>query len=464
MTRPALWMCPAGSMPSPTLQRELEALGWRLQPATSGDWQRRVPTLLLAADETEELAALDEAPPWVEVLRSVPSPEVTAARLLRRLAAADLAERSHRDGLTGLFGRAALSHLWPGWLSEHGDQGVLALAVLDLDRFKLINERFGHAAGDAVLAAVGELLRAHLAERDLAFRHGGEEFVWLLARTDDTVLRQEIDDFMVALRTRDFPELGGERVTTSMGLTWLQADDAMVAAIRRADDALYRAKASGRDVVVIDESHRPGGVDPEAELRRFMDVTQVYSERLTQMVNALGRRLLQGARREALEDRLTGVANRRYFDERLARECEQAAQHGRPLSLLFIDLDDFGAINRQHGYACGDDVLQRFVMLAAAGIRLTDWLARWGGEEFCVVMPATAPEVAAEVAERLRQSVAGATLTAPDDQRIRLTCSIGVADFRPATDEPPALAERAGAAARRAKTAGKNKVVVDGAG
>jgi two-component system cell cycle response regulator len=456
-------MCPAGRMPSPTLQRELEELGWRLQTATPGDWQGLVPAVLLVDTEADELAALDEAPPWVEVLRSVPSAEVIAARLLRRLSAVDLAERAHRDGLTGLFSRAAMAQRWPGWLGEHGGQGALALALLDLDRFKLINDRFGHSAGDAVLVAVGELLRARMTERDLAFRFGGEEFVWLLARTDDTVLRQEIDDFMSALRAHAFPALGGERVTTSIGLTWLQVDDTMPDAIRRADDALYRAKASGRDVAVIDDSHRPGGVDPEAELRRFMDVTQVYSERLTQMVNALGRRLLQGARREALEDRLTGVANRRYFDERLARECEQARQHGRALALLFIDLDDFGAINRQHGYACGDVVLQRFVMLATAGIRLTDWLARWGGEEFCVVMPDTLPEVAAEVAERLRQSVAGSTLESPDGQRIRLTCSIGVAAFGAGT-EPAALAERAGAAARRAKAAGKNKVVVDGAG
>lgn len=462
MNRLARWMSPAGITPPPALVETLAGLGWNLEVVAYADWQQALPTVVRVDSEADELLALDEAPPWVEVLRTMPSPEALAARLTRRVGAVDLVDLAQRDPLTGLLNRQALGRRMPDWLRERGGQAVMALALLDLDHFKRVNDRHGHAAGDAALVVVGELLRERATERDLAFRFGGEEFALLLARTDDAVLRLEIDELMAALRTREIPGLGEERVTTSVGVTWVQPDDEVPDAIRRADAALYRAKASGRDMAVLDDSRGPDRVDAEGELRRFMDVTQVYNERLTQMVNALGRRLLQGARREALEDRLTGVANRRYFDERLARECEQVQASGRALSLLFMDLDDFGAINRQHGYACGDSVLQRFVMLASAGIRLTDWLARWGGEEFCVVMPDTPPEVAAEVAERLRLAVAGATLESPDGQRVRLTCSIGVAAFVPGTDAPSALAERAGAAVRRAKAAGKNRVLVDG--
>lgn len=462
MTRVALWMSSAGPAVPGEWHDELLALGWQLRPVAWGAWHEPIAALALVHDTAAELQALQDAPAWVEVVHRLPPAVVLAARLARARQAVDRAEAAHRDALTGLWGRQALAGRLAGWQHERNGQGVQALVLLDVDRMKLVNDAFGFARGDELLRRIGSLLGGWCTERDLAFRHGGEAFVLLLSRTDDVVMRHEIDALLEAVRRLEVPGIDVP-VSASAGATWLRPDDSVEAAMARADALLVRAKSSGRNVAVIDDSSRPDRVDPEAELRRFMDVTQVYSERLTQMVHTLGRRMMQGARREALEDRLTGVANRRYFDERLAREFDHARQRGRPLTLLFLDLDDFGAVNRQHGWNFGDTVLQRFVQLAAAGIRLTDWLARWGGEEFCVVMPDTPLAEAAEVAGRLRQGVAGATLETPDGQRLRLTCSVGVAAVRlDGDDDPDALSARAAAAARLAKGAGKNRVAIDG--
>lgn len=462
-------MSPTGHRPPATLQHALAALGWTLEAADYGDWEAAMPTLVRVGHEADELAALDEAPPWCDILTADATAEVLAARLTRLLAASSqagvsaLARAAQVDELTGVATRTALMRRLADWL-DAPPPGVRALAMLDLDRFKSINDVHGHAVGDEVLRAAGALIGARATERDAVGRLGGDEFVLALARTDEPVLRQELDDLQAALRRIALPAASALQVGASVGVAWVREGETGEDLVRRADALLYRAKAAGRGGVEVDDSTRPGEADPEAELRRFMDVTQVFSERLTQMVHTLSRRLVQGARREALEDRLTGVPNRRYFDERLGRECDQARQHGRALALLFLDLDDFGAINRLHGWHFGDLVLQRFVMLATAGIRLTDWLARWGGEEFCVVMPDTPLDVATEVAERLRAGVAGATLESPDGQRLRLTCSVGVAALDAAGgEEPVALAARAAAASRRAKTAGKNRVVTDGA-
>lgn len=417
--RQAWWVTPDGSAPPVDVQQALDAVGWGLVPARSIDVGDVQPGL-------------------------IPVPEPQAL-----------------DALTELPNRSAFGRHFPDWMERHGADPVAVLVVLDLDWFKQVNDQFGHGLGDQVLRAVAQALRTGLTARDLAARLGGDEFVLALSRSSAAVLRHDLDELRQRVQGLRFQAAPGLAVTASAGVTDIRPDDGLDTLVARADAALYRAKASGRDAVVFDEGGASLELEHETELQRFMDITQVYSERLTQVVHTLSRRLVQGARRDALQDRLTGVHNRRYFDERLAREWAVAVRDERPLSLLFLDLDDFGAINRRHGYACGDAVLQRFAQLASDSIRLVDWLARWGGEEFCVVMPDTGAADALAVAERLRAAVAAGDFHTPAGDRLGLSCSVGVASRRAGLDTVDALADAASRAARRAKAAGKNRVVAD---
>jgi diguanylate cyclase (GGDEF)-like protein len=140
------------------------------------------------------------------------------------------------------------------------------LAVMDIDFFKRVNDRFGHSRGDEVLASVAQLMRNSFRESDQLFRCGGEEFVVMLQPTDPQFVRGILERFRVLIETHEFPGVGA--VTLSTGYTRVAADDDGALAFRRADAALYAAKRRGRNRVVFDEelSEEAGVPEPVSEL------------------------------------------------------------------------------------------------------------------------------------------------------------------------------------------------------
>jgi two-component system, cell cycle response regulator len=180
---------------------------------------------------------------------------------------------------------------------------------------------------------------------------------------------------------------------------------------------------------------------------------------MTTLVTNMGRSLVEAARREANQDALTQLHNRRYFDSRLSREFETARKHGRELTIALIDLDHFHDVNAAHGYPSGDHVLRRFSEIARNSVRLTDWLARYGGEEFCLVMPDTDLGTGVKVAERIRRNVELGQITSLDQRPIGLTVSIGLAQYGTAVDGPVALVQLASDAVQAAKRSGRNRLV-----
>ena len=138
-------------------------------------------------------------------------------------------------------------------------------------------------------------------------------------------------------------------------------------------------------------------------------------------------------RRQSLTDPLTGAHNRRYFDQHLQRDFKSAQRGGGPLLLLMLDIDHFKRINDRFGHAAGDAVLQEVVRRIAMCLpRVTDWCARVGGEEFVIVLGNTALAGAAQVAERIRETIGGVPLPTPAGL-IAATASMGVVQFQPGT-------------------------------
>ncbi len=199
-----------------------------------------------------------------------------------------------------------------------------------------------------------------------------------------------------------------------------------------------------------------------AHERRERALMQIVDER-TQQLRAANDRL----REMSLMDALTGVANRRSFDEALHREWHRALRTGRALSLVMIDVDHFKAYNDHYGHQGGDACLQSVAAALRNTVnRSTDVVARYGGEEFAVILVDNAGDRPATfVAERLRRAVASLELPhATSSVGSHVTVSLGAATVIPQHDlTPTALIAAADAALYRSKTEGRNRVSHDGA-
>lgn len=178
-------------------------------------------------------------------------------RMVKELEANEqrLQEMATTDFLTGLYNRRSFMQRIQSELArmQRGTPRPVAVLMLDLDHFKVVNDTYGHVAGDAVLRHVAELIRNSLREVDFAGRFGGEEFVLLLTDADLEGAGHLAERLRVCIEQKPTSWNNGTiPITVSIGLTLLRKEDALAEeAVNRADEALYRAKAQGRNQVVI---------------------------------------------------------------------------------------------------------------------------------------------------------------------------------------------------------------------
>ncbi|WP_137734525.1 diguanylate cyclase [Pseudaquabacterium pictum] len=433
-----------------------------VQPSLSG---RATPILLLLPTATELAQWLPDLAGCQDATVAGEGLDVTWARLQRLV-------RNHRqamsataqDALTGLDNRVAtMDWVQQAALDDGPELTVQALVMLDLDHFKQINDSAGHAAGDLVLQAVAEMLKGQLMQGDRCGRYGGEEFVLLLRRSSVDELRTAIEPLLqVSCAVPAGSSAGSASVidlTLSAGIALSEAGLSGTAWLERADRALYESKAQGRHRATFFEEMLGGDGDTHSlQMRHFDNVTRVVTQRVASLVSLMGQQMLRSLEREARQDALTGVANRGQFDKRAIREVERARRDHRPRSLLFIDIDEFGRFNREHGAPVGDAVLRHFAKTVDGALRPIDWLARYGGEEFCVVMQAQA-DAAVAAADRLREVVAQSSLEQTRGPALKITVSIGVAQHDGSSETVEQWVQRASSALQQAKRAGRNRVV-----
>lgn len=168
---------------------------------------------------------------------------------------------------------------------------------------------------------------------------------------------------------------------------------------------------------------------------------------------------LEALRRLATRDELTGLLNRREFERVLGEEEDRARRFGRPLSLLFIDIDFFKKVNDTHGHAAGDQVLRVVAQRIAAQLRSVDRVARFGGEEFAVMLAEADAANAIAVARRLVMAVGREPVVIEGGIQLPVTISVGAAEMEGEAVRVSELLERADKALYLAKTRGRNQAV-----
>jgi diguanylate cyclase (GGDEF)-like protein len=168
--------------------------------------------------------------------------------------------------------------------------------------------------------------------------------------------------------------------------------------------------------------------------------------------------LLKRAEELSVTDDLTHLYNSRYLDQVLRRETKRASRSGRPLSLLFIDLDGFKTVNDTHGHLYGSRALVEAAAVIRGSARETDVAARFGGDEFAIVLPDTGSEGAYAVGERIRERLAAHLFLADDGLNMHLTGSVGVATLPDVANSAEELLQAADKAMYQVKDRGKNGI------
>jgi len=196
---------------------------------------------------------------------------------------------------------------------------------------------------------------------------------------------------------------------------------------------------------------------------KMMQYNQELEKRLDQSTIVMGglQKDLERIRREAITDGLTGLANRKSFDDQIGRIWRDCRKNGGTFSLLMIDIDHFKTFNDNHGHQVGDQVLRLVAMTMINEVKGQDMAARYGGEEFAIILPSTNINAARVVGDNLRKAIEQKEIVnrATGNQLGRITVSIGAAQFY-SQEDVEALISRADKALYASKNKGRNQVTV----
>jgi diguanylate cyclase len=275
-------------------------------------------------------------------------------------------------------------------------------------------------------------------------------------------LEQIYETYLSHIRTSDRIDKVGARVIGEI-------DDVM----RFIDGAL--GMSANYDASLTGASERLLTAENREQVRAIVEFLVNSTEQMRRTNKALEQRLmlskadisslqrsLEAIRAESLTDPLTGLGNRKYFDRSIGMAVQNALASGEPLSLLMFDIDHFKCFNDTYGHLTGDQVLRLVATSLKQTIKGQDITARYGGDEFAVVLPNTALRQAVTVADHIRRAVMSKELKKKSTGEMlgRVTISIGVSMLMP-TDDTDSLIERADGCLYAAKRAGRNRVVCE---
>lgn len=365
-------------------------------------------------------------------------------------------------------------------LEERGTTGELAPqakaeAEVDIDSFNLLPAHLGietlRAAFELVASlhfATDQKGAAHTALAGFAKLAPADR--WTIYLTSESSGGEPLSLEPLAVRgltesERLIPETDWRRALLGEALAMSgaesQAAREAVASVESVikDEARRRVLAvplvNGERVLAVLEAVREG-----SNVQAFQSVeVELINALAVPVASALANSVrIAEAERLSQTDDLTKLHNARYLRQYLLNEVKRARRYNSSVTALFLDLDDFKGINDEHGHLVGSHLLMEMAMIILASVRDTDVVARYGGDEFVIVLPETDLELAALVAERVRAKIAAYAFTGGRRLRLSITASFGVANFPLHAQSPQQLIAYADAAMYEAKAARKNCV------
>ena len=416
-----------------------------------------------ADQEAEILRGFVSLMDEVCVIKNIDTHMALKMEIIKRRYEAFNAIKRYTDSLTGVKSRSALESDFDFLRSGMDPTDNCSLIMVDLDNFKRLNDQFGHQFGDHVLKKVGSILKKAL-NNSYVYRLGGEEFaiIYLSGGAQSFALAEYLREEI--MRT-EFTFLGETAsVTASFGVATGNGESKIEDLVKAADTYLYQAKCQGRNKVVCsqDFSNVVENSLSIPEVVDFENRMNVATQRLMQYLSLRYRNSVKQIQDQGNLDGLTGVYVRRYFDSRFKREVENAIQETRRLSVIFIDLDHFGQVNKTYGFLNGDRVLSSSSKIFKECIRTVDWIGRYGGEEFCIVLPGTGLKEAIDIADRILNKLRLNIVKDEKNRQIAVTASLGVGEFNLKTENQECFIKRVSNYTLTAKKLGRNQIFAQG--
>ncbi|HEX8917052.1 MAG TPA: diguanylate cyclase, partial [Chloroflexota bacterium] len=234
------------------------------------------------------------------------------------------------------------------------NQHALAVIMLDIDKFKSVNDTYGHDAGDVVLCELADVVRRIVRAEDIVARYGGEEFCVLLPETSFDGVDEAAERLRSTVESHLLPHRAGIRqITVSVGVSLLEVGDSGTEVLTRADQALYRVKAEGGNRVCILHGETPHFNEEKSGDAGDDVAAPSASEEIADL-----RRAEAALHHQALYDSLTGLPNRTLLIDRLQQAVLTSNRESAPVGLLLMDLDRFKDLNDALGYSVGDRLLR----------------------------------------------------------------------------------------------------------
>ncbi len=390
-----------------------------------------------------------------------------------------------RDPLTGCLNRRAFFQKFDTAFDEarrHGQD--LACIMADIDRFKSINDNYGHSIGDNVIKSVALALRAAIRNEDFVGRYGGEEFCVILPGIDIERAERIADRLRQHITSRQSPEVqlpSGLTVTASLGVSTVNLGAGQpTQLVDEADKALYTAKQSGRNRVVrwddalvrlIDESGARGTSAGESDAQLQTTAAPAAPpahvvKRLTRFIKDLKQTVEKKdkeLRYQQGHDVLTGLPNNLLFVDRIRQALNRAGRYNQLFAVMVLDIKGFKRINDSLGYAGGDQALQAVGERLAQVLRTTDSVARLSDaprevtvarravDEFGLLLTDLDGIASAETAAERIFSALSKPLPI-EEQEVYINCSVGISVYPYHGDAAETLLRNASIAMRQGKS------------
>ena len=304
------------------------------------------------------------------------------------------AAEARTDALTLVGNRRAFEADMAQCLADFQRTGqVFTLAMIDLDKFKRLNDTYGHQAGDEVLRGTGRVLRRVLPESDMIARYGGEEFAVIFKRSTVGDVHRALTRLRKAIQKTEFQGPSGKfEVTISIGAAISSGSETLESIFERADAALYSSKEAGRNcahwndgqtiALIEDEENKPApapappkaieppkAVEPPAQ-------APIGAESASDNGNSL-----------KLADDLPELLNRTAFCQLVRTRVAEWKRGGPTLSLVLVEIDNFESLTRTYGPKCRDLMLTTLARAIFAGVREMDTVARYSPSCFGFLLP-----------------------------------------------------------------------------